>query len=83
MRRHLIDLLHELVRQLLHFGRVLALLVLADHVVFFEFLQHVHAVAAHIAHADAGVLGILVRELDQMAHFSAHRPLCRELDLLP
>ena len=47
---------------------VALLVVLADRVLLEQLLEHVEAVAAHMAHGDARVLGIFMRDLD---HFLA------------
>src|SRR5262245_65351683 len=65
-RQHLVDLLDVVVGQLLHLGVALAVLVLGDLVILLELLEPLHPVAAHIAHGDAGLLGVFVRDLDQL-----------------
>src|SRR3546814_14920281 len=41
-------------------------LVLGDVVVFFHLLQHLHAVAAHVAHGDAPLLRVLAGDLGEL-----------------
>src|SRR5689334_8797962 len=62
----LVDLLDELVGERLDLLALLAVLVLGDLVVLFLLLQRFHAVAAHVAHGDARLLGIFMRDLDQL-----------------
>src|SRR5262245_26590757 len=72
--QRLIDLLDQLVRQLLHLGRVLVVVVLAHLAVLVELLEQFHAVAPHVAHRHPGALGILVRNLDELlATFGVER----------
>ena len=42
------------------------MIVLADVAILFRFLQEIHPVAADMAHGDTGVLGIAMRDLDQL-----------------
>src|SRR4051794_15733799 len=64
--QYLIDLFDQPVGQLLHLGGVLMVVVLAHLAVLVELLEQVHALAPHIAHGYARVLGVLVRDLDQL-----------------
>lgn len=61
----MIDGADRFVGKLLDLVGTLALIVLADRAVLLRLLQEVHAVAAHMARGDAGVLGIAMRDLDQ------------------
>ena len=62
---HLVDLGDGLVGRLLDLAGEALVVVLADLVILLELLEHVDAVAAHVAHGDARGLGIFVRDLDQ------------------
>src|SRR5262249_12464301 len=62
----LVDLLDETVRQLLHPGRALVMIVLADLAVLVELLEEVHALAPDIADGYPGLLRVLVRDLDEL-----------------
>src|SRR5437879_8949578 len=72
--QHLVDLLDVAVGQLLHLVGLLAVLVLRDLVIFLGLLQRLHAVASHVAHGDARLLGVFVPELGKLV-----APLGREL----
>src|SRR5215468_10415476 len=58
-----IDLLDVLVRQVLHLGLALAVLVLGDLVLLLAGLEGLHAVAPDVADRDARLLGITVGDL--------------------
>ena len=60
-----VDLLDRVIRHLLGFVSFLLVLVLAHQVRLFERLELVHAVAAHVAHGNARLFGILVGDLDE------------------
>src|SRR6185312_8067593 len=66
VRERVVDLLDVAVGQLLHLVRLLAMLVLRDLVVLLGLLERFHAVAADVAHGDAALLGVLVRELGEL-----------------
>src|SRR5690242_5281489 len=61
--QHGVDFLYVRVGDLLQFIAVFMMLVLADFVVFFEPLQKVHAVAAHIPDSDSGRFSVFRGEL--------------------
>src|SRR3954447_4520904 len=61
-----VDLLDRLVGRLLHFGFVALAVVLAQRVLLQQSLQHVEAIAAHMAHSDARVLGVFMRHLHHL-----------------
>ncbi len=72
--QRVVDLLDVIVGRLLHLGAVLLVLVLADGVLFFELLQMLHRVAAHVAHGDALLLGVLAGDLGEFgAPFAGER----------
>src|SRR3546814_8192112 len=71
--RHGVDGGYRRVGELLHLGLVALALVLADLLLAFVRFQFVHAVAANIAHRDAGLFGILAGKLRQfLAAFLRH-----------
>src|SRR5580698_5561705 len=61
-----VDVLDMPVGELLQLFTLGAVLVFADLVVFFEALEQVHAVAAHIAYGDAGGFGIFGGQLGKL-----------------
>ena len=61
----LVDVGDRLIGRLLDLGVHALVIVLADLVILLQLLQHVHAVAPHVADRDLGGLGIFVRDLDQ------------------
>src|SRR5690349_11102859 len=65
-RDRFVDLLDELVGERLDLLALLTMLVLGDLVAFLVRLERLHAVTAHVAHGDAGLLGVFVRDLDQL-----------------
>src|SRR5712671_5317711 len=65
-REHPVDLRDRVVAGLLYLiGRPLAV-VLADLVIFFQFLEHIKSVAPDMPHRDPRRLGIFVGDLDQI-----------------
>src|SRR5215470_2140692 len=63
--QRLVDLLDELIGQILYFARILVMVVLAHLSILVEALQQLHAVTAHVAHSNAGMLRILMGDLDE------------------
>src|SRR5690606_24919932 len=61
-----VDLADETVGQLLHLVSEALVLVLGDVLLLLVFLERFHPVAADVADGDLGLLGILVRQLDQL-----------------
>src|SRR5215831_16969378 len=62
----LVDLFDDLVGQVLHLGRKRMVLVLAHLVILLSLLQMFHAVAADIAHGDASLLGVFMRDFGDL-----------------
>src|SRR5580692_12717800 len=61
-----IDVFYMRVGHFLELVAKLAMLVLADLVILLQFLERVHAIAAHIAHRDARGFGIFMCEFDKL-----------------
>src|SRR3546814_9372150 len=61
-----VDRLDVLFRELLDLLGPMMVLVLGDVVFFFPFLQHLPAVAAHVAHGDAPLLRVLAGDLGEL-----------------
>src|SRR3546814_14993050 len=61
----LCELLDVLVLSLLNLFGPVVVLIFGDFVVVFHFLQHLHAVAAHVAHRHARLLGIVAGDLGE------------------
>lgn len=65
---HCNDLIHlrdGFVRQLLHFFRQNAAIILTDEAVLLQLFQRVHTVTTNMTGSDTTLLSILVRDLDQ------------------
>src|SRR5690348_9571133 len=58
-----VDLADHAIGRLLHLGGVPLLVVLADLVLFFQLLEQIEPVAAHVPHRHLGGLGVFVRHL--------------------
>src|SRR3546814_8932951 len=61
----LVDIADRAVGEFLHLGFVALALVLAKQPLLLVGLEAVHPVAAHVARGDAGLFGILTRQLGQ------------------
>src|SRR5690606_33494939 len=66
LSERIVDPLDVIVGELLDLVRPDAMLVLGDFSVLFHFLEVLHAIAAHIAYRDAGLLGVFVADLAQL-----------------